>query len=235
MASQQDPHFVIALCSIETDEALEYKSTLVHEDGSADPRFDNKEHYVKVLGKYPTRAAAQRIAKGLAEWSPREAMTNPHELGKFDERLPDTPALRAAAYKSLAPDAQAAIVYSIISSTALPIKKVAAWLNVDEEDVREVFSDGEAASARAELDFRIAKKMIQFALQNKSPAAMSACIFLCKAILNWSDQGIGSDDAVGVLKDAKSLFASMEVIETHRDENGVTLAEPTRLTLVSST
>lgn len=236
MADYRDPHHVVAIIDTATDHILQYRVCPVDPEDSTrlGTQHDPSTQYVKRLDTVADSNAGFRVIKQLETWSPSKQIANPHEFAAFDERLPDNPRLRAAAYRSMPDDMQEAVVYSILCSTGLPLKRVAAWLCVKGEEVSDVVSEEVAAAARAELDLRIAKKMVAFAMLNKSPAAMSACLFLTKVFLKWNENGMGEESTAPDAQTVKSLFDKLEVVETHRDANGVTLQEPTRLALVKT-
>ena len=234
MAEYSDPHHVVAIIETATDHILQYRVCPVDPDDSTrlSTQYDPATQHVKRVDTVSNSNAGFRVIKDLVTWSPTKELADPHKFTSYDKRLPDNPRLRAAAYRSMPDDMQEAVVYSILCSTGLPLKRVAAWLCVKAEEVSAVVSEEVAAAARAELDLRIAKKMVAFAMLNKSPAAMSACLFLTKVFLKWNENGMGEESTAPDSKLVQSLFDKLEVVETHRDANGVTLQEPTRLQLV---
>lgn len=204
------PHNVVATCDITTGEVLRYGAVQV----GGKPLFDPDTECVKIVGEAENFSAAVRLQKSLETWSIKRFEAAALEDTSFDTRLPDDPMLRSAAYRSLTPDLQQAIVYTALCTTGLPLKKVAAWLCVKPAEVTSVCSEEVAAAARAELDLRIARKMVQFAMQSKSPAAMSATLYLTKVFLKWNEAGM---DAAAEATNKNVLDIKLNVVSNSND------------------
>lgn len=206
-------HRVVAVTSDATGEVLRY--TVTHGD-AGDIQYDVETENVKVVQDELTKNQAKglklKLDKDLARFSADEMAKDPHALEAFDVRLPDDPRTRAAAFRSLDQETQEALVYSALCTTGLTVKKIAQWLCIKPTELEHIHEDVILA-ARAELELRIAKRMMFFAMANKSPAAMSATIYLTKAMLKWSETGDGTSTGA-----APVLDINLKVINNTNDD-----------------
>jgi hypothetical protein len=203
---------VAVICDDSTGEPLRYSVT---SGDVGDVKHDVECETTKLVQEGLTLNQAKglkiKLDKALAKFSPSELARNAHNYESFDQRLPEDPRARAAAFRSLDESLQEQIVCAAICATGLPIKKIAAWLCVPLKELSHI-QDDVLEAARTELDLRIAKRMIDFAMQSKAPAAMSATIYLTKALLKWNE---GPEQAAA---NAAALDINLKVTQNTNEE-----------------
>jgi hypothetical protein len=236
-SSKDKPHAVLRVT--DNKGSVRYAVTMIREDGDYKARYDAKTETCELVGTHANYNSAQasRVALGrsigMYAWDGEALRKKAANLPDFMPELPGSPRLRRDFFLGLDIEQQEEILYALTVSTGMPLKRIAAWLFLHVEEVEHI-DEMITQSARAELDLRIAKKMVGHALANNSPASMTATLYLTKVFLAWNEQGQGvpTDDPMTNLDAAKSLFDDLKVVQTHRDETGKTVAEPTVLQLV---
>lgn len=163
-------------------------------------------------------AQRERVALGRAQGKYTMPTKIKKDLPPFMEAMPDSPRVRRAGFLDMEIEDQENVLYAIVSTTGMPFRRVCDWLYVLPSEVDHI-DQRIITSARAELDLRIAKKMVGHALANNSPASMSAVLYLTKVFLGWNEQGQRdpAEDPTIALGGAKALFDNLSVIETDRD------------------
>jgi hypothetical protein len=233
---KERPHAVLKL--VTTDGKTRYAVAQLDEHGNYLERHDKAGH-VTVIGKYDNYNIAQtkRMELGRlgnhryhgAHGSPlaRSAI----KLPEFLPELPTSPRERRELFLNLEIEEQEEALYAISLATGMRRHVIAKWLFVTLEEIEHI-DMAITDAARAELDLRIAKKMIGHALSTNSANTITPTLYLTKVFCGWNENGINDGAPEPDMDAAKSLFEDMKVVDTHRDENGNTVAPPTVLSIV---
>lgn len=243
------PHVVIKIIddSRQTIEGgVRYACKQIGPNGDFRVQLKGRERY-EVIQQYDNYLDAQNhrqqlsIRDGIYENSgPSENRARTAiaatKLEPFMKEVPQKVLERREYFLSLEIEEQQELLEAIVLQTARPKPKVLQWLGVTKDELEHI-DDRIFTGAAAELDLRVARKVLGMALSEEStPATERAAIYLTKVLCGWSEDGTADNDSTVELNRevAKSLFDGLTILETHRDENGMTIKPPTELKLVKS-
>jgi len=233
LQKNERPHGVYRITDAQ-GAAIRYAVTALDENGIGHPRYDDTRHNIELVERFdsykPAQAMRVRLERKNHKYlAPIETVI---KLPPFMPQLGPDPHVRRETFLNMDVQEQEELVYMMLVTTGRPFEKLLRWLMVSKEEAAHI-SEDVIASAAAELDLRIAKKMLEHVFANNSPAAQTATMFASKVHLGWRENGIGSGEEDRGASDAvKSLFEGLQVAVTHRDDNGNTLREPTQLRVV---
>lgn len=239
---KERPHAVLKI--VATDGNTRYAVAQLDKHGNYLERHD-RAGQVTVIGKFDSYniAQAKRMEFGR-DGKPRyQGGNNPPashgaplarssiKLPEFLPELPTSPRERRELFLNLEIEEQEEVLYAISLATGMRRHVIAKWLFVKPDEIEHI-DVAITDAARAELDLRIAKKMIGHALSTNAPASITPTLYLTKVFCGWNENGINDGAPEPDMDAAKSLFEDMKVVDTHRDENGNTVAPPTVLSIV---
>lgn len=235
---KERPHAVLRIRD-KKGTILRHAVTMEREDGGYRARYDEKTETCEFIQRFENykdaQAKRQNLQRAIGKyyWHGDALARKSIALPAFMPELPSSPRERREFFLSLDIEQQEEVFYAMTVATGLPRKRIQQWLFVYPEEIEQI-DEAITTAARAELDLRIAKKMVGHALKDNSPASMTATLYLTKVFLGFNEQGMHgqTEDPMTNLNAAKSLFDDLTVVETHRDANGTTTEPPTVLKLV---
>lgn len=177
------------------DGEVKYKVRALNEDGTYSSRGDNDILRVDEIGRFDgyNEAQAERVLLNCKAgvYTGGATIAESLKLPDFVSTLPTSPRDRKTVFLSLEIDEQEEVFYAIAVSTGLKRTRIAQWLMLREEEIEHI-DTAITDAARAELDLRIAKKLINHALCSNAPASIALTLYLTKVFCNWSEEGVDS-------------------------------------------
>lgn len=120
------------------------------------------------------------------------------------------------------------IVYGIVLDTGADLKTLCDYFGWDRTTAKNVVGPV-VDMAKAELKLAVQKNQLDFAMSCKQPLAK---IHVGRQFADQTESGQPVPDSSASVTDG--LFNGLTVVETHRDSNGTTVQEPSKLKLVKS-
>ena len=235
MSIKDKPHALYRITDSK-GQVVRHAVCVIDEYGESKPRYDKQREFAELIEKYDTYNPAQAKRTSLNRIHLDRygiAHAESIKMPAFMPELGPDAVTRREVFLNLEIQEQEQLVYELVVSTGRPLPRILQWLMVKPEEVEHITADLIEA-AHAELDLRIAKKMIAHALKNESPAAQTATMFIAKVKLGWNEQGEKTAEKEAEAEKAStSLFGELNVVETNRDPTtGQTLEEPSTFKLI---
>lgn len=119
------------------------------------------------------------------------------------------------------------VVYGIVLDTGADLKTICDYFGWDRTTARKQIGPV-VEMAKAELKLAVLKNVLDYGMKTNIPQAKA------HTGRHFADQIEGGSVATDGTAPTDGLFNGLTVVETHRDQNGTTVQEPSKLKLVKN-